>query len=109
MTTQDALALEIAATDARIKAETTKLADLKAKLIKKVGDGGATIETSLGTVTVTRQTQDRNTGQVVFGFDLNTFLAQDERVQANLVKQGIVTKAQKITKGQSPTVKVKAK
>ena len=109
MTTQDMLALEIATLDARIKADSERLAAKKAELIAEVGTGGATIETTLATITVTKQTEDRNTGQVVFGLDVDTFLAQDERVQANLVKQGIITKAQKVTTGQAPTVKVKAK
>lgn len=109
MNTRTTLAAQIAMVDATIKAKTAELAKLKAELIAEVGDAGDTIETAIATITVTRQTEDRNTGQVVYGFDLNTFLTQDERVQANLVKQGIVTKAQKVTKGQSPTVKVKAK
>lgn len=109
MTTQDALALEIAALDARIKADTEALAAKKAALIKKVGNGGATIETALATITVTRQTEDRRTGQYGYALDLDGFMAQDERVKANLVKQGIVSQTEKVTKGQAPTVKVKAK
>jgi len=109
MNTQTTLAAQIAMLDARIKAQNEELAQLKADLIAEVGDAGATIETSIATVTVTKQTEDRNTGQVVFSLDVNTFLAQDERVQANLVKQGVVSKQQKITRGQAPSVRVKAK
>lgn len=109
MTTQDALALEIATLDARIKRDSEQLNLLKAELVQKVGDGGATIELTTATVTITQQTQDRATGQFVFALDVNTFAAQDERVQANLVKQGIVSKTQKVTKGQAPSVRVKAK
>ena len=109
MTTQDALALEIAALDAKIKADTEKSKALKAELVKKVGEAGATIELATATVTVTKQTQDRNTGQFSFGLDVQVFAEQDERVQANLIKQGIVTKTQKVIRGQAPVVKVKAK
>lgn len=109
MTTQDALALEIATLDARIKADSERLKTLKQNLVDQVGTGGATIELTTATVTVTRETTDRHTGQFTFALDINGFMAQDERVQANLIKQGVVSKTEKVTRGQAPTVKVKAK
>ena len=109
MTKQDAIALEIAVLDARIKADAIKLSELKAKLIAKVGTGGATIELTSATVTVTQQTESRPTGQFSFALDPSTFVTLDERIQANLVKQGVVTKTQKVISGQAPTVRVKAK
>lgn len=109
MTTQDALALEIAILDARIKADTAKLAESKAKLIEKVGTGGATIETTLAKITVTQQTEDRRTGTFSFALSTDTFITLDERVQANLIKQGVVSKVEKTISGQKPIVKVSAK
>ncbi|MAD95763.1 MAG: hypothetical protein CMB99_00310 [Flavobacteriaceae bacterium] len=109
MTNKDALATQIAVLDAKMKADAETLKRLKAELVEVVGTEGDTIETTLATITVTRQTEDRNTGQVTYGLDTTTFLAQDARVRANLVKQGIVTETEKVTKGQAPTVKVKAK
>src|SRR5688500_1097645 len=63
MTTENALALEIAALDQQIKRDSEKLALKKAELIAQVGTAGAVIETALGKVTVTQQTVDRKTGQ----------------------------------------------
>lgn len=109
MTTQNALALEIAALDKEIKEANEKLNARKAELIAQVGDAGATIETALGKVTVTRQTEDRRTGQFVFALNTDGFITLDERVQANLIKQGVVSKTEKVTKGQAPVVKVSAR
>ena len=109
MTNKDALATQIAALDIKMKADAETLKRLKAELVGLVGDGGATLETTLATVSVTQRTPNRETGQVTFGLDINTCLAQDARVRANLVKQGVVTETQKVVKGQAPTVKVKAK
>lgn len=109
MTNQDALAIEIVALDARIKKDTEKLKTLKADLVKKVGTDGETIETVNATVTITAETFGRPTGTYVFGLDSAVFSAQDEHVQANLIKQGIVTKKQKVISGQDPVVKVKHK
>jgi len=109
MTTENALALEIAALDVSIKKEQEKLAAKKAELIAQVGTEGATFDTALGKVTVTRQTDDRRTGQFTFSLSVDEFNLLDERVQANLIKQGVVIKAEKVTKGQNPVVKVSAK
>lgn len=109
MTTEQALALEIATLDARIKADGVRLKALKADLIDQVGDEGDTIEVTSATITVTKRTQDRSTGQFSYALDLNGFMAQDERVRANLLKQGIVSQTEKKISGQAPTVKVKAK
>lgn len=109
MTTENALALEIAAleNEARKTAETLKAK--KAELVKQVGDGGATFETALGKVTVTKQTQDRPTGTFTFSLNTTTFVGLDERVQANLIKQGVVDKTEKVTRGTAPVVKVSLK
>lgn len=109
MTIENALALEIAALDQEIKAATEKLAAKKAELVAQVGDAGCVIETALGKVTVTRQTEDRRTGQFVFALNTDGFMTLDERVQANLIKQGVVSKTEKVTRGQAPVVKVSAK
>lgn len=109
MTNQDALAVEIAALDARIKVDTEKLKNLKDQLIKKVGPNGAKIETVTATVTVTQQTYGRPTGTFSYGLDSSVFMSQDEHVKANLIKQGIVTQTEKVISGTAPTVKVKAK
>lgn len=106
MTTENALALEIAALTAESKKLEAKLAAKKAELVEQVGDGGAVIDTALGKVTVTQQTADRRTGQFQFGLSVDTFVTLDERVQANLIKQGVVTKTEKVTRGTAPVVKV---
>lgn len=109
MTTQNALALEIAIIDARIKKDSEALTAKKAELIAQVGTEGATIETALAKVQVTRQTEDRRTGTFSFALSTDGFNGLDERVQANLIKQGVVTKTEKVTRGSAPTVKVIAK
>jgi hypothetical protein len=105
----NAIALEIAIIDARIKADSTKLAAKKAELIAEVGTEGATIETALAKVQVTRQTESRKTGTFSFSLNTDNFNTLDERIQANLIKQGVVSKTEKVISGSSPTVKVLAK
>ena len=109
MTTQNALALEIASLTQQIKAMQDKLSERKADLIEQVGNGGATFETALGKITVTQQTEDRATGQYSYALDTKVFMTLDERVKANLIKQGVVSQSEKITRGQSPVVKVSAR
>lgn len=109
MTTENALALEIAIIDARIKKDAELLNAKKAELIAQVGDEGATIETALAKIQVTRKTEDRSTGMFSFALNTDGFNALDERVQANLIKQGVVSKTEKVTRGSAPTVKVLAK
>lgn len=109
MTKENALALEIAAITGRIKSETATLAAKKAELIKMAGDGGAKYDTALGVVTVTQQTQSRNTGQFSFSLSVTEFNLLDERVQANLIKQGVVAKTEKVISGTAPVVKVSLK
>jgi hypothetical protein len=108
MTTENALALEIAALDKKIKEQAALLSQKKIELINQVGTEGAVFTTALGKVTVTRQTEDRSTGTFVFSLAVNEFNLLDERVQANLIKQGVVLKQEKITSGQAPVVKVSA-
>lgn len=109
MTTENALALEIAALTKTIKDTQEKLDAKKAELVTQVGDGGAVIETALGKVTITQQTQDRPTGQFSYSLSVETFMTLDERVKANLIKQGVVAQTEKVTKGQAPVVKVSFK
>ena len=109
MTANNALALEVAALTQQIKDAQAKLDAAKQALIGQVGDGGAIFETALGKVTVTKQTFDRKTGQFSYALSIDTFMTLDERVRANLLKQGVVTQSEKITRGQAPVVKVSAK
>lgn len=105
----NAIALEIAIIDARIKADSIALAAKKAALIEQVGDEGATIETALAKVQVTQQTFERKTGTFSFSLNTDAFNTLDERIQANLIKQGVVSKKEKIVSGSSPMVRVIAK
>ena len=100
-------ALAVAALVSNIKKQEDKLAKAKADLIALVGDDGQTIKVPLGTVTVTKRTEDRSTGQFSYSLDTTAFMALDERIQANLRKQGVVKQTEKVTKGQAPTVRVK--
>lgn len=109
MTTENALALEIAALQKEANDISEKIKAKKAELVAQVGDGGTVIETALGKVTVTQQTQDRKTGQFVYSLDTSTFITLDERIQANLIKQGVVLRNEKITRGTAPVVKVSLK
>lgn len=109
MTIQNALALEIAIINARIKKDADLLSTKKAELIAQVGTEGATIETALAKVQVTRQTEARSTGTFSFSLNNDGFNVLDERVQANLIKQGVVQKQEKVISGSAPTVKVIAK
>ena len=100
------VAVEVAVLVASIKTNQEALDDAKAQLIRLVGDSGETFETHLGKVQVTQRTSDRKTGQYSFSLNSEVFNGLDERVQANLVKQGVVSKTEKVIKGQAPVVKV---
>lgn len=102
-------ALEIAALTKSIKDDGAKLAPLKLDLIRLVGSEGEKIVNALGTVTVTKQTEDRSSGKVSYSLDLDTFLELDESIQANLIKKGVVKKTAGMIKGQAPCVKVSLK
>lgn len=103
------LALEIAVIDARIKELSASLAEKKKALIAAVGEDGATFETTMAKVQVTRQTFERRTGTFSFSLNTDAFNTLDERIQANLIKQGVVSKNEKIISGSAPMVKVVAK
>ena len=109
MTTDNALALEVAALTKVLNETQERLNLAKAKLVEQVGDGGATFDTALGKITVTQQTFDRKTGQFSYALSVETFMTLDERVKANLIKQGVVTQTEKVTRGQAPVVKFSAK
>lgn len=83
-----------------------KLKEAKTTLIDLVGDGGEKIETENGIVTVTVRTETRSSNKVVYKFDLEAFLKLDEHIQANLIKNGVVSKDIGIIQGQAPTVRV---
>lgn len=100
------IALEIAAIQQRINKESEILAQRKAELVALVGSEGETFDTALAKVQVTKQTVDRATGQFSFALDTTAFLAQDERIQANLIRDGVVVRNEKITRGTAPVVKV---
>lgn len=100
------LALEIAALQQRINKDSADLAAKKVELVKLVGNEGQTFTTALGKVQVTKQTVDRATGQFSFALSVEAFLAQDERIQANLIRDGVVVRNEKITRGTAPVVKV---
>ena len=99
------LAIQIAALDAKIKSDQDALKKLKAELIEKEGEG-QTIDTPRAKVQITKTTEDRLTGEFTYTLDPGVFVSQDERIQANLIKQGVVNRAERVTKGQSATVKV---
>lgn len=99
-------ALEVASLVSAIKRQEDSLAEAKVRLIALVGDGGETFTTAIGKVQVTQRTEDRATGQYSFGLDNTQFNLLDERVQANLIKQGVVSKTEKVIRGQAPVVKV---
>lgn len=102
-------ALEVASLVSSIKRQEDELAQAKIRLIALVGDSGDKFETALGTVTVTQQTLDRATGTYSYSLDSTAFNALDERIQANLIKQGVVLKTEKVIRGQAPVVKVTLK
>jgi hypothetical protein len=99
-------ALEIATLAAGIKKAEASLVEAKVRLIELVGDEGETFTTGIGKVSVTKRTFDRPTGMFSFALDSTVFARLDESIQANLVKQGVVRKEEKITRGQAPVVKV---
>lgn len=109
MSDSNLIALEVASLVSAIKKSEETLAAAKTRLIILVGDGGSKFETALGVVTVTQQTLDRRTGTFSYALNLDGFNTLDERVQANLLKQNVVTKTEKVTKGTAPMVKVTLK
>lgn len=100
------LANKIAELNLKVKDLTAKMKDKKQKLIEIVGTEGEKFTTDIGTVSVTKATKDRPSGNIVYKFNVDTFLELDEHIQANLIKQGIVEQQKTIISGQKPTVKV---
>jgi len=107
--TSNVIAMEIALLDQRIKADAALLSAKKAELIELVGDEGASIETAIAKIQVTKQTFERKTGTYSFSLNTDAFNTLDERIQANLLKQGVVSKKEKVIAGSAPMVKVVAK
>lgn len=74
------------------------------ELIGRVGTGGETIQTDLGQVIISAETETRPSGLSVVQFDKAIFDILNQEKQAELIKLGIVKMVPTQIQGQAPRV-----
>ncbi len=98
----------LAANAARSKAKLIRQQDilqgLTTELIKRIGTGGQTIQTTLGQVIVSAETQSRAGEGYLINFDADKFMELSPALQLELTQAGVVKTTKKQIAGQSPRV-----